>query len=791
MTSIGDWAFSHCSSLTAVTIPSNVTSIGDWAFCDCRSLTSVAISDSVKSIGDEAFRDCKGLADDKGLVIVRNVLYSYYGNDSIVTIPDSVTRIEKNAFDSCEKLQYIFASSNLNIFKKLNSGNPLVIERSGDKYRFYATSFKSENNNYKEFINNNLWNEYDLELINNGPKYKYRLPARLFGGLDRLLNPVDLTDENRQLYIELLKKNVKKMIALAEEINCPFAVKSLIELGIIDDSNVKAVKKVIASSSVPEIAALAEMLGSEPPKTSTKKAAAKKTEPEAPADPLTAEYKEKFAAIKGKDLIKKMKLVGTEFPKVKLKDGTNAPDELFRFIVASYGVQDEIHIDAEADKAAGLLSYESLCDAINKISKGLDLSLYPSLLPVVCRFGNTEQIKAVIKYYDTLRGAKGKSVQYKIRSAMVLSDIRVAVLWIEKNGYLYEFAAVRDITKEQAYDKYLFDFGFDEQGKRVFDLETTTIEATISPELTLSLVNTATGKNVRSIPKKNVAPDVQKKAADELADLKATMKNAARLKNNQLYQDYLEATEFSSAEWTERYTKNPFLYAIARLLVWSQDKKTFTLADKKPVSADGQEYTLTDKPIKLAHTMEMDKAEVTAWQKYLADNKLKQPFAQIWEPVVDQTLFKESRYEGCLIRDFYLKNHEKMGISIEWYTFEYAERHYLSINGFDVNYERVMVTEDNGDETDRVEITSIKPKKWNRRVNMVLAFLDKITVYGRIKKDDVSVMQQMGRYTLPTIIDFISMAQEAGAVNVTAALLEYRNNTYPDYNVMDEFVLEW
>ena len=102
-----------------------------------------------------------------------------------------------------------------------------------------------------------------------------------------------------------------------------------------------------------------------------------------------------------------------------------------------------------------------------------------------------------------------------------------------------------------------------------------------------------------------------------------------------------------------------------------------------------------------------------------------------------------------------------------------------------------MVTEDNGDETDRVEITSIKPKKWNRRVNMVLAFLDKITVYGRIKKDDVSVMQQMGRYTLPTIIDFISMAQEAGAVNVTAALLEYRNNTYPDYNMMDEFVLDW
>ena len=581
------------------------------------------------------------------------------------------------------------------------------------------------------------------------------------------------------------------MITFAEKINCPFAVKALIELGIIDDSNVKAIKKVITSSTVPEIAALANMLGSEPPKAATKKAAVKKTESEAPADPLTAEYKEKFAAIKGKDLIKKMKLVGTRFPKVRLKDGTDAPDELFRFIIASYGVQDEIHIDAEADKAAELLSYESLCDAINKISKGLDLSLYPSLLPVVCRFGNTDQIKSVIKYYDTLRGAKGKSVQYKINSAMVLSNTRVAVLWIEKHGYLYEFAAVRDITEEQAYNNYLFDFGFDEQGKRVFDLGTTKIEATISSELTISLFNPITGKAVRSIPKKDIAPDVQKKAADELADLKATLKKSATIKKNQLYQNYLEAAKFSSAEWTEKYTKNPFLNAIARLLVWSQGGKTFTLADKKLVSADGQEYTLTDKPIKLAHPMEMDKANVTAWQKYFADNKLKQPFAQVWEPVVDKTLFKESRYEGCLIRDFYLKNHEKMGISIEWYTFEYAEKHYLSIKGFDVAYERVTVTEDNGDETDRVEITFIKPQKWNRRVNMVLAFLDKITVYGRIKKDDVSVMQQMDRYTLPTIIDFISMAQEAGAVNVTAALLDYRNKNYPDYNVMDEFVLDW
>ena len=66
-----------------------------------------------------------------------------------------------------------------------------------------------------------------------------------------------------------------------------------------------------------------------------------------------------------------------------------------------------------------------------------------------------------------------------------------------------------------------------------------------------------------------------------------------------------------------------------------------------------------------------------------------------------------------------------------------------------------------------------------------------MTVSDRVLKDDASVVEQMDSFTVAQIIEFISMAQEAGAVNVTAALLEYRNNTYPDYNVMDEFVLDW
>ena len=814
MMTIGNTAFGGCTSLTSVTIPESVTQIGYNAFSGCTSLTSINIPEDITQIGYGAFDETPWLENylNDFVIFGKGILHKYKGKeinvvipDSVrsigdfafsgcsslatVTIPDSVMSIGGFAFSECKNLQYIQSSSELSIIEILHSGNPLVIEKSGENYRFFAVSYKNNDSSYDDFIKKNLWNAYDMELLNNGPKFKYRLPARLFGGLDRLLNPVDLTEENRQLYIELLKKNIKKMVAFAEEINCPFAVKALFDLGIVDDSNAKAVKKLITASKAPEIAVLSELFSREVDKTmALKKYAPKQTEPEVSVDPLTAEYRAKFAAIKGNEIIQKMKLIGANFPKVKLLDGTDASDELFRFIVASYGASDSFCINEEADKAAALLLYDSLCDAIAAVSSGLDFILYPSILPVVCRFGNPDQIKAVIKYYDTLKGSKGKKLQNKIKSALAMSDTHVAVLWLEKQESLENFARLRNISVEQVYDKYLYDFGFDEQGKRIFDLGTTTIEATISPELTLSLFNTATGKAVRSIPKKGVSPDVQKKAADELADMRATLKKCAKLKNNQLYQDYIEATEFHADEWKDRYLKNTFLFTVASLLVWTQNEKTFTLSGNKAIDSEGREYEIIDKPIKLAHNMEKDKTGITAWQKYFTDNKLKQPFIQVWEPVIDEAFVSENRYKDCPIRDFYLKKQEKRGISINWYSGYYSESHYLSIEGFDLDCNSVMV-----DGNDMVDITSIKPKKWNRRANMVISFLDRITIYSRILKDDPSIGTLLDSFTLPQILSFIDFAAKNECVNATAVLLNYRNENFPEYDgfaALDDLLLD-
>ncbi|MGM9809632.1 MAG: leucine-rich repeat protein [Paludibacteraceae bacterium] len=106
-TTIGNYAFYGCSSLTSITIPNSITGIGTYAFRGCSAITSLSIGNSVTSIGNYAFYNCSALTS---LTIPNSVTSigkdAFYGCSSItsLTIPNSVTSIGNYAFSGCEAL---------------------------------------------------------------------------------------------------------------------------------------------------------------------------------------------------------------------------------------------------------------------------------------------------------------------------------------------------------------------------------------------------------------------------------------------------------------------------------------------------------------------------------------------------------------------------------------------------------------------------------------------------------------------------------------------------------------
>ena len=177
VTTIGDYAFSDCTGLTSVTIPSSVTSIGKSAFSGCTGLTSVTIPNSVTEIGWSAFEGCTALTSvtfnatnckspDRtyeawfqdcpltSLVIGNDVKsipsclayyqtrlttvtipnsvisigwYAFVGCTGLtsVTIPNSVTEIGDMAFEGCTGLKKIYS---------LNPVPPVIYEGTFETY---------------------------------------------------------------------------------------------------------------------------------------------------------------------------------------------------------------------------------------------------------------------------------------------------------------------------------------------------------------------------------------------------------------------------------------------------------------------------------------------------------------------------------------------------------------------------------------------------------------------------------------------------------------------------------
>ena len=112
VTSIGDYAFTGCESITSITIPDSVTSIGGDAFYGCEALKSITIPDSVTSIGDYAFSGTGYYNDsnnwENGVLYIGKYLIDTKNDISgSYVVKDGTKLLASSAFKDCWELTEI------------------------------------------------------------------------------------------------------------------------------------------------------------------------------------------------------------------------------------------------------------------------------------------------------------------------------------------------------------------------------------------------------------------------------------------------------------------------------------------------------------------------------------------------------------------------------------------------------------------------------------------------------------------------------------------------------------
>ena len=125
---LGADVFKDCSKLTSVTIPSGVTSVSGDLFYGCTALQTVSLPDSLTVFGGCTFMNCTSLTSVRLPASARAVSWQMFKNCTkltTVTIPRAVSVVGANAFNGCTALKTVNFGGNQADWKAMtiNSGN--------------------------------------------------------------------------------------------------------------------------------------------------------------------------------------------------------------------------------------------------------------------------------------------------------------------------------------------------------------------------------------------------------------------------------------------------------------------------------------------------------------------------------------------------------------------------------------------------------------------------------------------------------------------------------------------
>ena len=232
VTSIGDYAFSGCSSLTFVAIPNSATSIGRYAFSGCTGLTSVTIPNSVTSIGNYAFASCSDLTE-------------------VISLIEEPFKIDRSVFGVKTNSVFIIDFTSATLYVPAGCKEKYEATPAWNKFT------KIVEENVEPVTDSDDLQAFIDDLVNNGDKGTADNPKKIPVAEDGLTIDKDVNvDDDLQLYIDGLA-NGGTHIAFIDDSNinirhggCVLRVWNSIFSSSATKSNAKGVSSSISQGGI-------------------------------------------------------------------------------------------------------------------------------------------------------------------------------------------------------------------------------------------------------------------------------------------------------------------------------------------------------------------------------------------------------------------------------------------------------------------------------------------------------------------------------------------------------------
>ena len=144
--SIGEGAFSNCSSIKTVVLPEVIKKIGTDAFLSCENLETVVLPEGLTTIGDQAFAFCTSLAEIDLPDSLTDLGGNVFNSCPLVEIriPNGISTVEYNVFYRCDNLKKVELPQSIRViegyaFYKCQSLESIVIPEGTEK--IYGAAF--------------------------------------------------------------------------------------------------------------------------------------------------------------------------------------------------------------------------------------------------------------------------------------------------------------------------------------------------------------------------------------------------------------------------------------------------------------------------------------------------------------------------------------------------------------------------------------------------------------------------------------------------------------------------